>query len=316
MSKHGGRVTSSEVAAASGVSRTTVSYVLNGTPGSRISEQTRVRVLEVAESMGHIPNAAARRLRAGKSWAILALIPNTPRTYVVDTLLQHLDRQLFHHGYTLIARRHDPDHNLDELRGTFNPDLIVALAGVQVPPEQQGDSFVDTFDLLDHRAAGRMAAEYLLGKGHRRFGYLYPVQASPLAAVADLRWTGFVETLEAANIAEPQRYEVDPELPDLSAVVASLRTVTARPSAIMCHNDIMAGMLIQAMSLEGMTVPRDLAVMGHDDIPVARLGISTIAVDVSGYAQSILREILFALSGHTEPAASSAALTLVPRASA
>lgn len=311
-----GRVTSSEVAVASGVSRTTVSYVLNGTPGNRISEQTRLRVLEVAESLGHIPNAAARRLRAGKSWAVLALIPNTPRSYFVDTLLQELDRKLSEHGYTLIARRHDPQRNLDELRGTFNPDMIVALSGVRVPEYQQGDAFVDTFDMLDHRAAGRMAADYLLGKGHRRFGYLYPTQASQLAAVADLRWAGFVESLHAAGVAEPQRFEVDAERPDFSTVVASLHHANSRPTVFMCHNDVMATMLIQAMSFEGMTVPRDLAVMGHDDIPIASLGISTIAVDIGAHAEVILSELLAALAGRPAARADSGGLRLVPRVSA
>jgi len=311
-----GRVTSTEVAAASGVSRTTVSYVLNGTPGSRISEQTRLRVLEVAESLGHIPNAAARRLRAGKSWAVVALIPNSPRGYVVDTLLQQLDRRLIEHGYTLIARRYDPTSRaLDELRETFNPDIIVALAGVRVPDDQQGQSFVDTFDVIDHRTGGRMAAEYLLNKGHRHFAYLYPHEYSQIAAVADLRWTGFVTTLADAGVGAPHRIEVDPDLPDLSSMFAVLRD-PERPTAVMCHNDIMAGMLIEAMSFQGMTVPRDIAVMGHDDVPGASLGISTIAVDLTAYAEAILAKVLSALEGSAEQPTHSGYFHLVPRTSA
>lgn len=315
-SPHHGRVTSTEVAAASGVSRTTVSYVLNGTPGNRISEQTRLRVLEVAESLGHIPNAAARRLRAGKSWAVVALIPNSPRGYVVDTLLQQLDRRLSEHGYTLIARRYTPNSRaLDELRETFDPDMIVALAGVQVPQEQQGPAFVDTFDVIDHEAGGSMAAEYLLGRGHRRFGYVYPHQYSQIAAVADLRWSGFVTTLAEAGIPAPKRVEVDPELPDFSSMLAALRDPDS-PTAVMCHNDMMAAMLIEAMSFQGMTVPRDVAVMGHDDVPGASLGISTIAVDLTAYAEAILSKVLAALEGGSSPAKAGRLLRLIPRISA
>lgn len=315
-SSNHGRVTSTEVAAASGVSRTTVSYVLNGTPGNRISEQTRLRVLEVAESLGHIPNAAARRLRAGKSWAVVALIPNSPRGYIVDTLLQQLDRRLAEHGYTLIARRYDPtSHALDDLRETFDPDMIVALAGVRVPQDQQGHAFVDTFDVIDHRVGGSMAAEYLLSRGHRHFGYLYPHAYSQIAAVADLRWNGFVTTLAEAGLPAPHRIEVDPELPDFSTMLELVRGLD-RPTVIMCHNDMMAAMLIEAMSFQNMTVPRDMAVMGHDDVPGASLGISTIAVDLTAYAEAILSQVLAALEGRTEPAAGGGFLRLVPRTSA
>lgn len=311
-----GRVTSTQVAAVSGVSRTTVSYVLNGTPGNRISEQTRLRVLEVAESLGHIPNAAARRLRAGKSWAVVALIPNSPRGYVVDTLLQQLDRRLSEHGYTLIARRYDGTAGaLDDLRKTFDPDVIVALAGVRVPHDQQGGGFLDTFDVIDHRAGGSMAAEYLLGRGHRHFAYLYPHEYSQIAAVADLRWNGFVTTLSDAGIPAPRRVDVDPELPDFSAMLSMLRE-SDRPTVVMCHNDMMAAMLIEAMSFQNMTVPRDLAVMGHDDVPTASLGISTIAVDLTAYAEAILSKVLAALDGSTEPPAAGGLLRLAPRISA
>lgn len=311
-----GRVTSSEVAAASGVSRTTVSYVLNGTPGNRISEQTRRRVLEIAESLGHIPNAAARRLRAGKSWAVLALIPDTPRGYIVDALLQRLDAGLRDRGYTLIARRYDPAHKLDEMRGTFNPDIIVALAGVQVPHDQRDGAFIDTFDMLDHRNSGRVAADYLLSKGHRQFGYLYPAQSTHIAAVADLRWSAFVERLREEGLERPQRYEVDPDRPDLSSVIADLRDESARPSAVMCHNDVMAAMLIEAMSFAGLTVPRDLAVMGHDDIPVARLGLTTISVDLASYAEVIVSTLLAVLDGDDEPEIPPSPVRLVSRSSA
>ncbi|CAN5367333.1 LacI family DNA-binding transcriptional regulator [soil metagenome] len=315
-SSNHGRVTSTEVAAASGVSRTTVSYVLNGTPGNRISEQTRLRVLEVAESLGHIPNAAARRLRAGKSWAVVALIPNSPRGYVVDTLLQQLDRRLAEHGYTLIARRYDSTSRaLDELRETFDPDMIVALAGVRVPEDQQGQGFVDTFEVIDHEAGGSLAAEYLLGRGHRNFGYLYPHEYSQIAAVADLRWTGFVRTLAKAGIPSPRRIEVDPELPDFSVMLSMLRELE-RPTVVMCHNDMMAAMLIEAMSFQGMTVPRDVAVMGHDDIPGASLGISTVAVDLTAYAEAILSTVLAALESRPAPPVEGGFLRLIQRASA
>ena len=71
-------VTSADVARESGVSRTTVSYVLNGTPGTSISDATRQRVLEAAARLGYAPSAAARTLRSGRSDLVLCLLPDWP----------------------------------------------------------------------------------------------------------------------------------------------------------------------------------------------------------------------------------------------
>src|SRR4051812_10769267 len=88
------RVTSSDVARVSGVSRTTVSYVLNDTPGVSISAPTRAHVLATAKDLGYTPSAAARTLRTGRSEVVLVIMPRWVSSAVTEAFLDHLDRLL------------------------------------------------------------------------------------------------------------------------------------------------------------------------------------------------------------------------------
>jgi len=95
------RVTSADVARAVGLSRTTVSYVLNETPGQKIPENTRRRVLDAAASLGYAPSAAARTLRSGRSDVVLCLLPDWPIGVVLGRLLESMSLELGRRGLTL-----------------------------------------------------------------------------------------------------------------------------------------------------------------------------------------------------------------------
>src|SRR5699024_8468011 len=84
------RVTSADVARLAGVSRATVSYVLNDTPGHRITADTRARVADAAARLGYAPSAAARTLRSGRSEVVLCLLPDWPIGPEVGAMLGHL----------------------------------------------------------------------------------------------------------------------------------------------------------------------------------------------------------------------------------
>src|SRR3982750_2384342 len=97
------RVTSADVARLAGVSRATVSYVLNDTPHQTISAATRGRVLEAAGSLGYAPSAAARALRTGRSDVVLCLLPDWPIGPEVGALLGNLSSVLARAGLTFVA---------------------------------------------------------------------------------------------------------------------------------------------------------------------------------------------------------------------
>src|SRR6185503_9607789 len=100
------RVTSLEVAQHSGVSRATVSYVLNGTPNQTISAETRQRVLDAAERLGYTPYAPARALRSGRSDVVVFLLPEWPIGASIARLVEDLTRALVAARLTLVMHVH------------------------------------------------------------------------------------------------------------------------------------------------------------------------------------------------------------------
>ena len=95
------RITSSDVARAAGVSRATVSFVLNDKPGMRITEETRRRVLEAARELDYRPHASARSLAAGRSDVVLLAIPDLPIGAGISRFVEELATALAAYGLTL-----------------------------------------------------------------------------------------------------------------------------------------------------------------------------------------------------------------------
>ena len=100
------RATSADVAEASGVSRATVSYVLNGVANQAISAETARRVREAADRLGYAPSAPARALRSGRSDVILFLIPEWPIGSAIASLIEHLYVRLAETNLTLVVHAH------------------------------------------------------------------------------------------------------------------------------------------------------------------------------------------------------------------
>src|SRR3954466_11356127 len=97
------RPTAADVARQAGVSRATVSYVLNDTPHQKIPEATRRRVLEAAARLGYAPSAAARTRRPGRSDGVLGMLPDWPIGPAVGRLLEHLSTALAEAGLTFVV---------------------------------------------------------------------------------------------------------------------------------------------------------------------------------------------------------------------
>ncbi len=291
------RVTSADVAQASGVSRATVSYVLNEAPGRAISEKTRELVKTTAARLGHVPNAPARALRSGQSKIVLALLPSFSRGFVADRVLETLDISLSERGYALAAHRYDESsRSLAELWGMISPSLVVAMAGLSLPEvsvvESANARWVSVHDSLDHLRAGRMQIDYLVSAGHARIGYLYADQAE-VSVVADARWDGAQARAEQLGLPALVRCDVDPNEAELDQAIDAW--LAAGVTAVCAHNDQMATMLLLAMHRRGLEAPENLAVIGNDDAPIARFGLTTIAIEIDQYAAYVVRAVLDSL---------------------
>lgn len=183
--------TSADVARLAGVSRATVSYVLNNTSAVRISEPTRRRVHEAAKELGYVPHAAARSLRAGHSRLVLMPTPNVPIGPLYSQFINEIQWALSRLDYTVVQhggfglRGDDAARAWAELR-----PVAVIVPGVGIGPQgvavlkRSGAKAVVTLTpepvegahalILDHAGVGHSAGRHLVERGRRRIGVVVP----------------------------------------------------------------------------------------------------------------------------------------------
>src|SRR6476620_6496409 len=121
------RITSADVARRAGVSRATVSYVLNNTSGQSISPATRDRVLEAAAGLGYAPSAAARALRTGRSDVVLCLLPDWPIGVVLGRLLESMSMELARAGLTMLTHPGNGDDPVSHVLSAVTPAAVLSF---------------------------------------------------------------------------------------------------------------------------------------------------------------------------------------------
>lgn len=315
------RATSADVAREAGVSRATVSYVLNNAPNRSIAPATRALVLDTAARLGHVPHASARALRLGRTNVVLALVRDFTFGYIADQVLEGLDVALATRGYVLLVNRYSEDvRQLDELWRLVDPAVVVSMSGLSVPEASSIQGFqgklVRGHNLMNRRGAGEMQAEYLFSRGHRHLGYAYPVDPG-VQRVARERLHGTRRACSRLGIPAPAVVEVDKADTDTAAVaIKRWREMPGPITAICAHNDEIAIMLQLLMSSRMAQDGKPLAVIGIDDIPLARVGITTIAIDVEQATSRLVEMVVAALENRPAKVSHKSVLRLVVRDSA
>ena len=306
-------VTSADVARDSGVSRTTVSYVLNDTPGTTISEETRARVRASAERLGYTPSAAARTLRRGRSDLVLYVLPDWPLGPAVDTLLDHLAGELAERGLSLLVHHLRRGRPLSDLWRTVIPRAVVGFTGFS-PEDREAmrrAGIQVLGDLDDHdpgvggtfsasqRGIGRLQARHLIDRGHEVLGYGAATDPRVEQFVA-LRLEGVRAECVEARLPAPVVQPVDLALDSSSHAVRSWRGHTPRVTAVAAYNDEVAIALLAGVRAEGLTAPADLAVVGVDDIPAARFTVpplTTVSQSLEEQARHLAATVVAGLEG-------------------
>ncbi|WP_166867688.1 LacI family DNA-binding transcriptional regulator [Salinibacterium sp. ZJ70] len=285
-------MTHDDIARACGVSRATVSYVLNDVPGRMISDATKELVLRTARELGHVPYAPARMLRLGRSDVVLALVRDFSPGFISNSLLKRLDVALAERGFVLLTHRYDASlRSLQELWQLVSPSLVVVMGGLTLSEQERLDATAQrvlrVHGTLPNAEIGRMQAAYLAERGHRVIGSAVPGERS-LALIALERLRGLREECARLGLADPQEVVVDPA--DVESAAAALDALLAIDglTAVAAHNDDIAVALIGAMRSRGLVPGEDLAIVGVDNSPTARTEVSTVEIDVDRWADRVI----------------------------
>ncbi|WP_406457985.1 LacI family transcriptional regulator [Streptomyces sp. NBC_00876] len=286
--------TSADVARLAGVSRSTVSLVVNDVPNSRIAQPTRDRVLAAVQELGYAPDVSARQLRAGTSRLVLMPLPRLPRGTMIDTTVEHLSEKLSGQGLTLLVHgdRKTTGTTAARMWAELRPAVVlvdvdrctkpsVALlrrAGTEVlmiaaRPTPWGDTLE-----FDQGRIGAAAAAHLLAVGHRRLAAIVPT--GPLEGIGRARADGLANAARAAGVpCEDIAMEATHES---AAAAASVVRRPGGPTAVFTYNDEYGALLHRALGDQGATMPDDVALVGADNLPIAtflRPALSSVALD-------------------------------------
>lgn len=301
-----------DIARESGVSKSTVSRVLNGQ--GHVSEEARKRVLEAVQRLDYTPNGLARGLsgrRTGMVGFVLSDISN-PFFPEIARGVEDVARSL---GYTVFLANTDGELEREEeavrllverrvdgvIFGSVTEDTrcLPRLAEIGIPFVLAGRSTRDPHldcVVVDNVTGGRLAAEHLIGLGHSRIAF---IGGPPKVLASVERYEGFRQAMRAAGLAEDPsrvcwadfRYEGG-----YRQARSLLRSSRRRPTAIFAANDQMAIGAVDAALDLGLRVPEDVAVVGFDDIPAARLRtiqLTTVAqpkYDIGSLAMRLLAQ--------------------------
>ncbi len=318
------RPTSRDVARLAGVSRTTVSLVLNNVPDVHISPETRQRVQEAARQLNYYPDAIARRLVSGRTRTIALVWHRGPdRTYrdaFLPGLLQGITRAARHYGYYVLFRPIEPDEPDDSYvelaRGRHTDGLI--LSGPRSDASHLLQLYEDGFPItlhgqlpgtdipsvdVDNVRGAAEAVNYLLTLGHRRIGM---ITNAPLEYTASRqRLDGYRQALEQAGLPYDESLVRYGNFDEESGQVAAddLLAQDERPTALFIASDMVAMGALRAIRLRGLQVPDDLCVVGFDDITAARFivpALTTVRVPTFGLGWTAA-ELLIRIIEHDPP---------------
>lgn len=319
------RVTLRDVAAAAGVSMMTVSNVVNGN-SARVSAATAGRVRRAADELGYVPSASARSLAARSSRIIGLLIPAADSDSLTISphnvaILGQIERELRKHDYHLLLRGiADPEEVTTALK-SWNLDGAILLGFHEAELARVNGPAVDAARVLcvdgyiegpltfgvrsDDYAGARLAAAHLLDLGHRAIVFAGPPPAP--SGVVHHRLDGFRRAFADRGLAWDERL-----LAPVAATThdhgrelgARLRRDHPDATAVFATADILAVGVMAGLTETGVAVPRQVSVVGFDDLELCRLvtpRLTTVAQDLTAKATTAVDLLLRSIENDEHP---------------
>jgi DNA-binding LacI/PurR family transcriptional regulator len=315
------RVTSQDVADRAGVSRTTVSFVLNDVKGLNISPETRRKVLDAAESLNYIPDASAQALASRRAKAIGLVMTRSPHHIATDTflpqiigglmqvvkdnklrlLIEYVEAEHQDRAYLELARAKHID-GMILLTPRIDDAGLKKLEQVDIPTVLMGEiegSNLYSVD-VDNKLAAEKAVQYLLQLGHRQIACI--THAPPSYTASPDRIHGYKNALLSAGITPDDdliRYaDFDPQsgYVQMQSLLASGKSFTA----VFAASDNVAMGVKAALREAGLRIPEDVSLVGFDDIPWAQYAdppLTTVHIEAQELARRACLMLMDLLKG-------------------
>lgn len=292
-------VTSYDVARLAGVAQPTVSRAMRG---ASVSEATRLRVLAAAESLGYVPSDAGRSLATRRTHRIGMVMADLRNSFYLG-MLTAFEERLAESGFQVTLFRQDNDDVLlanlssggidgvaltsltlhSTLPGALRERGIPAVLLNRETMHADADACVS-----DNLRGARLVAERLLALGHRRIGAVFgPGETS----TGRDRAVGFRDALAEAGVAlHPAACREVPytHAAGRAALLEILGSPHA-PTAVFCANDVLAIGALNGAKARGVAVPRDLTVIGYDDMDMSSweiIDLTTVRQDIDAMART------------------------------
>jgi LacI family transcriptional regulator len=271
--------TSWDVARLAGVSRSTVSFVLNNTPGIKISEETRRRVLEAVKILDYKPNAIARSLAKQKTEAIAFFVLDIANP-VFPNMARGIEDVARHNGYTLLLCNTD-GKSLRELRymnlmlerrvdgvivGALSNEEVSRLARKKnMPLVILEHPRLPEHDVVyaDNIQGSYEAVKYLIELGHTRIAH---ITINPESIIVRERIEGYKKALEDAKIPfDENLLKIFYDQVNEEIAINELFSLPNPPTAIFAFSDFMAIQIMKILIKRGIRIPQDISIVGFDD---------------------------------------------------
>jgi len=328
------RVTLADVAREAGVSTMTVSRVINNK--GEISDQTRQRINEIIDKLDYRPSRLARGLATSQTYILGLIVPDIANPYFA-TLASGAEQIAWDNGYILLLcnTQEDPEREREVLRlleQTYVDGVLVSGSRLEdddllpllenqravVLLNREMPSQVAAQIQVNNIGGAHIAVQHLIRTQHQRIGLLTGPSTSQSA---HLRAQGYRQALGEAG------FDVDPALqvfctPDEEGGhSAALQMLERAPDldGLFCYNDLVAIGALQACQEQGKTIPQDIAIIGCDDIPLARFikpALTTLRADIQQLGRLGLTALIARIQGEKQPSRVMIDFELVIRESA
>lgn len=315
-------LTLEDIAKQSGVSRSTVSRVVNNHPN--VSEDVRKRVKEVINKTGYQPHAAARTLASQRSWMLGLVLPRSVSSFFADPyfprLTQGIAQACNQYNYTLglflISTKEDEEAifprvsrkglldgillQSDQLGDQLTNQIIqskIPLVIIGRPFYNKNVSYID----VDNVNGAFTAVSHLIRLGYQRIGTITGVSTRTVSVD---RKEGYIKALTERGRNIDESLIVEGDFTEAGGYYAMQQLLPNKPDAVFAASDIMAIGAMRAIREAGLRVPEDIALVGFDDLPLATMPeprLTTIRQPVYQFGVKAVEILLDLIENGIEP---------------